>query len=424
MELGLALVVMVVLVEVQGEVQEQVVVRPGEDALLSCGTVWGEAGTSCTWRSPDNSTCTFHPDGLTQCRAAGNVLLGDQATGLCQIRVANPTEGQNGVWGCSVGSVEGSVSEGEVALWVAREPEVEWSDSAPGVTVLLVAGEAWTTGCQAIGTRPGGRLVFQWAQEDRAGLASSDPVVTLSVDEEGPGILDIEQSLEVEPELAMDNRTLHCTFLQAGPGGEVAAGTTSRRIAVRALAMAEGTTAEWFASSGSNLTVVVEVVAHPPPTAAVWAVGGVEVEVPTAHEATDRRGHYLATPLLQVGAYTFQAALTITNVSAADTLHSHSLRIHQGQSPGEGLEHRFEVRVDQEPAEGPGEKSASLVIVIVIVVIIILVVVIVSIMMVVYAKKNSLWCYASSTRPYVNPDTVEKKEPLVQHHPYGRPSAI
>ena len=29
-------------------------------------------------------------------------------------------------------------------------PQVEWSDSAPGVTVLLVAGEAWTTGCQVV----------------------------------------------------------------------------------------------------------------------------------------------------------------------------------------------------------------------------------------------------------------------------------
>ena len=27
---------------------------------------------------------------------------------------------------------------------------MEWSDSAPGVTVLLVAGEAWTTGCQVV----------------------------------------------------------------------------------------------------------------------------------------------------------------------------------------------------------------------------------------------------------------------------------
>ena len=74
------------------------------------------------------------------------MLLGDQVTGLCQIRVASPTEGQNGehctalhctalhcapgVWGCSVGSVEGSVSEGEVALWVAREPEVSHQASS------------------------------------------------------------------------------------------------------------------------------------------------------------------------------------------------------------------------------------------------------------------------------------------------------
>merc|ERR1719430_2592457 len=102
MVLGLAMV-MLVLVEVQGEVQEQVVVRPGEAALLSCGAVWGEAGTSCTWISPGNTTCTFHPGGSTQCRGAGNLLLGDQHSALCQVTLSGPTEEQNGVWRCGVG---------------------------------------------------------------------------------------------------------------------------------------------------------------------------------------------------------------------------------------------------------------------------------------------------------------------------------
>ena len=44
-------------------------------------------------------------------------------------------------------------------------------------------------------------------------------------------------------------------------------------------------------------------------------------------------------------------------------------------------------------------------------------------MLVVYAKKNEKWCYSSSRKAYINPDTTERKEPLVQHHPYGRPSA-
>ena len=43
-------------------------------------------------------------------------------------------------------------------------------------------------------------------------------------------------------------------------------------------------------------------------------------------------------------------------------------------------------------------------------------------MLVVYAKKNGKWCYSSSSKPYINPDITERKEPLVQHHPYGRPS--
>ena len=43
-------------------------------------------------------------------------------------------------------------------------------------------------------------------------------------------------------------------------------------------------------------------------------------------------------------------------------------------------------------------------------------------MLVVYAKKNGKWCYSSSRKPYINPDITDRKEPLVQHHPYGRPS--
>ena len=117
------------------------------------------------------------------------------------------------------------------------------------------------------------------------------------------------------------------------------------------------------------------------------------------------------------------------------------------------VEQKFTVFVDRAPIPDEGN---SLVLIIVIVVIVLLVVVITGMiisvvimfatsdcnvkygqifeivfflklifaaaMLVVYAKKNGKWCYSSSSKPYINPDITERKEPLVKHHPYGRPS--
>merc|ERR1719398_645102 len=83
------------------------------------------------------------------------------------------------------------------------------------------------------------------------------------------------------------------------------------------------------------------------------------------------------------------------------------------------VEQKFTVFVDRAPI--PDEEN-SLVLVVVIVVIVLLVLVITAAMLVVYAKKNGKWCYSSSRKPYINPDITDRKEPLVQHHPYGRPS--
>ena len=98
------------------------------------------------------------------------------------------------------------------------------------------------------------------------------------------------------------------------------------------------------------------------------------------------------------------------------------------------MSYEFDVLVDTAPVV-PG--STQYTIIIVVIVIILLVAIIVgkikegrvggfqrflsAVMLVVYAKKNNLWCFASSTKPYISPDIAEKKEPLVEHHPYGRP---
>merc|ERR1712192_212934 len=113
--------------------------------------------------------------------------------------------------------------------------------------------------------------------------------------------------------------------------------------------------------------------------------------------------------------------LTIVNATRADEQNIHSLKISNRMSSSNSLdmEQRFEVFVDRAPIP---EEANSLVLIIVIVVIVLLVVVITAAMLVVYAKKNGKWYYSSSSKPYINPDITERKEPLVQHHPYGRPS--
>merc|ERR1719500_2679817 len=106
------------------------------------------------------------------------------------------------------------------------------------------------------------------------------------------------------------------------------------------------------------------------------------------------------------------------NVSRADEQNIHSVKIRNRISSGNALEveQKFTVFVDRAPI--PDEEN-SLVLVVVIV---LLVLVITAVMLVVYAKKNGKWCYSSSRKPYINPDITDRKEPLVQHHPYGRPS--
>merc|ERR1712130_610180 len=238
------------------------------------------------------------------------------------------------------------------------------------------------------------------------------------------------RSITLVPDFEMDDKTLFCTYLQVdGEGSVIYKTEATLKIEVFALDIAPDTQDQWIGKTGENLTISLQFTASPPPQEGdmTWVVDLPEGSRPGRHEMMVREGEerrtarYFVHPLRMLSEHNFQVDLTVMNVSQADEQNIHSVKIRSRMSSSNSLEveKKFTVFVDRAPIPDEGN---SLLLIIVIVVIVLLVLVITAAMLVVYAKKNGKWCYSSSRKPYINPDITERKEPLVQHHPYGRPS--
>jgi len=342
--------------------------------------------------------------------------------------VSGVKEKQNGIWTCELES-GGEKASAEVELSVAKEPEVDWTGGFyDGLTVKLVKGEEKTFECEATGARPGGTFVFHWGQDHmQETIAAHDQIV----DKESNGLQSSRRSITLVPDFEMDRRTLFCTYLQVdGDGKPIYKTQASLEIEVFALDIAPDTQDQWIGKTGENLTISLQFTASPPPQEGdmTWVVELPEGSRPGKHEIKvpegkgERIARYWAHPLHTLSTHNYQVDLTIFNVTRADENNSYSMKISNRMSSSNSLDvdQKFDVFVDRAPIP---EEESSLVLIIVIVVLILLVVVITAAMLVVYAKKNQKWCFSSSSKPYINPDITERKEPLVQHHPYGRPSA-
>jgi len=422
--------------------QGRVVVREdSEFAVLSC--LSDSEQTSCTWVLPPTEDgverrCSWFEGNSKQCRAAENVWFNGTST-KCQVRVRGVQEDQNGVWTCELESGEERATD-EVELSVAKEPEVDWTGGfTSGFTVKLVKGEGEKTfGCEAVGARPGGTFFFHWGPDYmQENIAAPDQVVN----EQTFGVQSSNRSITLVPDFEMDKKTLFCTYLQVdGEGRAIYKTQATLEIEVFALDIAPDTEDQWIGKTGENLTISLQFTASPPPQEGdmtwvvdMWICGYVVdlpegsrpgqhvMKVPEGEGEEMRTDRYLVHPLRTFSGHNYQVDLTIMNVSRADEQNIHSVKIGNRISSGKSLEveQKFTVFVDRAPI--PDEEN-SLVLVVVIVVIVLLVLVITAAMLVVYAKKNGKWCYSSSRKPYINPDITDRKEPLVQHHPYGRPS--
>jgi len=413
--------------------QGRVVVREDANfAVLSCSSGSFEQ-TRCSWLLPPTEDsgerrCSWSEGSPKQCRAAENVLFNGTTT-LCQVRVNQVEENQNGFWTCELES-GGEKAIGKVELSVAREPEVDWTGGfTSGFTVKLEKGEEKTFGCEAVGARPGGTFFFHWGPDYmQENIDSPDQVVN----EETNGMESSNRSITLVPDFEMDDKTLFCTYLQVDGEGRVIYKTEATlKIEVFALDIAPDTQDQWIGKTGENLTISLQFTASPPPQEGdmTWVVdlpegsrpGRHEMMVPEGEGEERRTARYLVHPLRMLSEHNFQVDLTVMNVSQADEQNIHSVKIRSRMSSSNSLEveKKFTVFVDRAPIPDEGN---SLLLIIVIVVIVLLVLVITAAMLVVYAKKNGKWCYSSSRKPYINPDITERKEPLVQHHPYGRPS--
>jgi len=414
--------------------QGRVVVREdAEFAVLSCFSDSLEQ-TSCTWLLPPTEDggdrrCSWFEGSSKQCRAAPNVWFNGTTT-LCQVRVTGVQEDQNGMWTCELKSGEEQASA-EVELSVAKEPEVDWTGGfTSGFTVKLVKGLEKTFGCEAVGARPGGTFLFHWGPDHmQENIAAPDQFVNEDIN----GVYNANRSITLIPDFEMDKRTLFCTYLQVdGEGTPIYKTQATLEIEVFALDIAPDTQDQWIGKTGENLTLSLQFTASPPPQEGdmTWVVELPEGSRPGKHEIMVPEGEgegrwtaarYLVHPLRTLSVHNYQVELTIVNVTRADEQNLHSLKIINRMSSSNSLdvEQKFEVFVDRAPIP---DEANSLVLIIVIVVIVLLVGVITAAMLVVYAKKNGKWCYSSSSKPYINPDITERKEPLVQHHPYGRPS--
>jgi len=413
--------------------QGRVVVREDSDfAVLSCASGSVEQ-TSCTWLLPpvegevEQQRCSWFEGSSKQCRAAPNVWFNGTST-MCQVQVRGVQEDQNGIWTCKLES-GGEQASAEVELSVAMEPEVDWTGGfTSGFTVKLVRGVEETFGCEARGARPGGTFLFHWGQDYmQENIAAPDQFV----DQQINGVQSSNRSVTLVPDFEMDKKTLFCTYLQVdGEGKAIYTTQATLEIEVFALDIAPDTQDQWIGKTGENLTISLQFTAAPPPQEGdmTWVVDLPEGSRPGKHEimvpeGEERRtaARYLVHPLRTLSGHNYQVELTIMNVSRADEQNIHSLKIRNRMSSSNSLdvEQKFTVFVDRAPIPDEGN---SLVLIIVIVVIVLLVVVITAAMLVVYAKKNGKWCYSSSSKPYINPDITERKEPLVKHHPYGRPS--
>jgi len=413
----------------------RVVVREDSDfAILSCSSDSHEE-TTCTWILPQTEEgvarrCSWLKGSPKQCRSAPNVWF-NGTSGLCQVRVSRVQEDQNGAWTCEIGSGEEQATA-QVELYVAMEPEVDWIGAYfSGSTIKLVKGEEKTLGCEALEARPSGDFIFHWGYDHTQGnIAASDQVVNQQMS----GAEDVNRTVTIVPDFDMDKKTLFCTFLQVdGEGNTVYKTQAQLDIEVFALDIGPETEAQKIGKTGENVTFSVHFTSSPPPEEGdmTWVVQLPEGSRPSKHEIQVPEGEgegkwiagrYLVHPLHTVSRHNYRVELTVINVTKADEENVHSLKITKRVGSGNSIEReqKFSLFVDRAPIP---DESTSIVLIIVIVVIIVLVVVITGAMLVVYAKKNEKWCYSSSRKAYINPDTTERKEPLVQHHPYGRPSA-
>jgi len=414
--------------------QGRVVVREdSESAVLSCSSYSEQ--TKCSWLLPptedggERRRCSWFEGSSKQCRAAENVLFNGTST-MCQVRVTGVQENQNGVWTCELELGEERATD-EVELSVAKEPEVDWTGGfTSGFTVKLVKGEGKKTfGCEAVAARPGGTFFFHWGPDH---MKDNIPAPDQVVNEQTNGVQSSNRSVTLDPNFDMDKKTLFCTYLQVdGEGRPIYKTQATLEIEVFALDIAPDTQDQWIGKTGENLTISLQFTASPPPQEGdmTWVVdlpegsrpGKHEMMVPEGEGEERRTARYLVHPLRTLSGHTYQVDLTIMNVSRADEQNLHSVKMRNRISSGNSLEveQKFTVFVDRAPIPDEGN---SLILIIVIVVIVLLVLVITAAMLVVYAKKNGKWCYSSSRKPYINPDITDRKEPLVQHHPYGRPS--
>jgi len=402
------------------------VVRDGDPAVLSCETDTQE-DMECTWVLPSGVQCDLNVD-KRQCRSDPNVVFNGTAN-LCQIRINSVDEAHNGEWTCSV-RAGGNHAEAKVMVTLGRKAEVEWlgGDLETGFTVHLKHQEPKLFGCQAMYSRPAGSFIFHFGEDYRLpdNIINPDTELTTSKDDEG--LWNVSQSVTLIPDLEMDGQELFCSFLQLdGTGREVFVTQQSLDLAVHALIMEPEAKTQWIASSGDDVTVSYGFTSLPKPLPSdvIWVINieGNEHEISLLEADPVEVAHYIAYPIEKVSQNEYEVRLTMTNITKEENDNSHFLRVKNKLSSSNTIdaEVQFMVLVDQAPLE---PESTQLVVIIVIIVIILLVAIIIAVMLVVYAKKNNIWCYASSTTPYIKEDITERKEPLMKHHPYGRPSAV
>lgn len=400
-----------------------VIVRESEPGVLGCG-VPGSQLTTCSWTLPNGVECQFgEGTGSRQCRRADNVWY-NGTDSLCQIRVNNVKETQNGLWTCTVATIDGSGSE-SVSLSVGREAEVEWEggDLDSGFTVHLKRGKPRQFGCLAEASRPKGRWVFHFGESHREeGNLIESETISHREEEGGTHLWNVSSSISLTPSLDMDQRELYCTYLQLdGAGREIFTPKLNLKLEVHALSMDPSALVAWPAKTGQDLVISLKFTALPEPSEVVWSMNRHEIPVPKG--GLVEQDHYKVLPLDKVSEYEYEAKLVIVGVTKEDEEIPYSLRMINKLSTTNTITEKFdfEVMVDRAPLDPEG--SSSMITIIIVVVLLILIIIVVAVILVVYAKKNNKWCFESSSKSYVNPDTVEKKEPLVKHHPYGRPSA-
>jgi len=403
------------------DVSSSVVLKQGEDAEIFCNT--DQAFDSCVWYTPTGKRCQMSVDSR-MCRAYDNIHF-NGSDFECRIVVKDVKLEQSGLWTCSVAKEGEEVNE-TVSVTEALRATVEWDDDLFG-TLYLTAGQPETVTCKAVMARPKGEIIYHLEEDIDTSKLISTHEEELSTDANGVSNSSLSLSLDPKPEY--NDKRLHCTYLQEdGQGRMLYKQTVSLELRVHFLEKSNDNQLLSPAESGEDYQISLKFTALPPPDAEDihWKIvdkEGQEKRIKLHEENMVVEENYIVYPLVQVSQYEYEAKMVILNISKRENENDHFLTVSNrllSNADPMTIEQHFDVQVDV--SQIVVEESFSMTTTIVIIVLLVIASAIVAAMTVVWAKNKSRLCFASSTRPYISPDITAQKEPMVKHHPYGRPS--